>query len=104
MTNKSIKYNHDRTLSDFQNSIDIIIKAGFKPIAVTQMYLEDTFVFKTSEEANKAYKTLERGDNEKFIGKVVGWWYGEDDFKKTVEEYETENNGYSKVKIYYIND
>jgi hypothetical protein len=47
--------NHHRKLEDFSYELEIIRKNGFKPIAVTQMYLEDTFVFKTKKEANNAF-------------------------------------------------
>ena len=93
-----MKYNHDREVQDFQEQIDIIRNAGFKPIAVSQMYLEDTFVFEKSDEANKAYKQLEDCDDTK----VLGWWYGKEDFEKAVKEYETENNGYSKVRVHWL--
>jgi hypothetical protein len=33
-----LKYNHNRPLSDFNESLEIIKAAGFKPIAVTQLY------------------------------------------------------------------
>jgi len=92
-----MKDNHDRPLSDFKESIDILKSSGFKPIAVTQMIFEDTFVFETPEEANNAYEQFEKID-----GKIVGWWYGKDDFLEAVREYEEESNGYSKVKIYWL--
>ena len=93
-----MKYNHDREVQDFQEQIDIIRNAGFKPIAVSQMYLEDTFVFEKSDEANKAYKLLEDCKN----SEVVGWWYGKEDFEKAVKEYETENDGYSNVRVDWL--
>ena len=93
-----MKYNHDREVQDFQEQINIIRNAGFKPIAVSQMYFEDTFVFEKSDEANKAYKQLEDCDDTK----VVGWWYGKGDFEKAVKEYENENDGYSKVRVHWL--
>lgn len=97
-----MKYNHDRPLSDFDQQLLLILEAGFKPIAVSQIYFEDTFVFKTTEEAEKAYRILERDANEQWIGKVVCWWHGEQDFKEEVEKYERENDGYCKVLIYWL--
>lgn len=97
-----MKYNHDRLLSDFDQQLSLIRDAGFKPIAVSQIYLEDTFVFKTPEEAESAYRILERDTKEKWIGKVVGWWHGEQDFKREVEKYERENDGYSKVLVHWL--
>ena len=46
-----MKYNHDRPLSDFQDDINKLKASGYNPIAVSQMYFEDTFVFETNEEA-----------------------------------------------------
>jgi 4-amino-4-deoxy-L-arabinose transferase-like glycosyltransferase len=93
-----IKYNHDRTLEEFQSQLKIIENAGFKPIAVSQLYFEDTFVFETSKEANEAFNLLEKNKP----SEVIGWWYGKDDFLQTVKEYETDNEGYSKVLIHWI--
>lgn len=97
-----MKFNHDRTLSDFQSNIDKLKENGFNPIAVSQMYFEDTFVFETEEEAKKAFQQFEIDENEKWIGDISGWWYGKEDFLKTVKEYETENDGYSKVLIHWL--
>jgi len=68
----TIKYNTNRTLESFNESLNIIKEHGFNPIAVAQMYFEDTFVFETEEEANKAHSKLENIEK----SKVVGWWYG----------------------------
>jgi len=91
-----MKYNHNRELSDFQEDINLIKENGFNPIAVTQMYLEDVFVFETNEEAKHAYETLEKTTTPK----VIGWWYGKDDFIKYVEVYQNEYN--KKVKIFWL--
>jgi hypothetical protein len=91
-----MKYNHNRELSDFQEEINLIKKKGFKPIAVTQMYLEDVFVFETDKEANLAYQALEKCKSPK----VIGWWYGKDVFIKNVEVYQNEYE--KKVKIFWL--
>ena len=57
---------------------------------------------RTEEEAKKAYQQFERDENEKLIGDISGWWYGKEDFIKTVKEYETENDEYSKVLIHWL--
>lgn len=93
-----MKYNHDRPLSSFQKDIGLLRKAGFKPIAVSQMYLEDVFVFKTDKEAHAAYKLFEDDNNYQ----IIGWWYGEKAFIKEVALYEKENNGYAKVMIHWL--
>lgn len=102
-----MKYNHDRPLEDFENNLKFLHKAGFNPIAVTQMYFEDTYVFKTKKEANRAYKQFEKDLQFKKNSKnkkkrIVGWWYGKKDFLDEVKRYETDNNGYSKVKVYWL--
>lgn len=95
-----MKYNHKNTLSDFEESLDKIRKEGFNPIAVSQLYLEYTFVFETDEEATNAYMKLERDKEGNWIGEVVGWWHGKEDFIKEVEKYENEYK--SKVLIYWL--
>ena len=90
-----IKYNHNRELDSFTEQIEIIKNAGFKPIGVSQMYFEDTFIFETNKEAKEAYNKLELNNL------VSGYWYGKDDFNKEVLDYEN-NDGYSKVKIYWL--
>lgn len=97
-----MKFNHNRPLSDFQSDIDKLKANGYKPIAVSQMYFEDTFVFETKDEATKAYRQFERDEKEEWIGEIVGWWYSKEDFEKTVKEYETENDGYSKVLVHWL--
>ncbi len=92
-----MKYNHNRPLSDFQDDIKKIESEGFKVIAVSQMMMEDTFVFETQDEADKAFKLFEQDNTT-----IVGWWYGKEDFIKAVEEYEKNNNGYSKVLIHWL--
>ena len=97
-----MKYNHDRPLSDFQEELTIIRNAGFNPIGVSQLYFEDTFIFETEEESKRAYRRLERDSEGRFLGDVVGWWHGEKDFKDAVRKYESENDGYSKVRTYWF--
>lgn len=96
-----IRYNHDRPLSDFEPQLKILREHGFKPIAVTQILFEDTFVFETNKEAKKAYVKLEK--NQKHRDKmVIGWYYGKKAFLKEVKRYETDNNGFSKVLIHWL--
>lgn len=97
-----IKYNVNRKLSSYSRDLRIIRKHGFNPIAVAQIYLEETFVFKTKKEALEAYHLLERDKDEKWIGKVVGWWYSKKDFLAEVKSYETAPPTDSKVKIFWL--
>jgi hypothetical protein len=91
-----MEYNHWNELEDFQEELEIIRDAGFKPIAVSQMFLEDTFVFETDEEAMKAYKQLEDCENPK----LAGWWYGKKDFEKSRKEHESILG--VKVLVYWL--
>ena len=86
-----MKNNTDRTLESFNEQLTILRENGYNPIAVSQMYFEDTFVFETKEEADRGYLQFERDKNEKWIGEVVGWWYSKEDFLKAVKEYEEES-------------
>lgn len=66
--------------------IKVIEDAGFSPIGVTVMGLEDTFIFETAEEAQKAYEVLETGGR----SRLSGWWYGKGDFEEYAPKYEKE--------------
>ena len=61
-----------------------------------------SFLFETEDEAIKAYHQFERDEKNEWIGEIVGWWYGRKDFEKKVKEYETENDGYSKVLTHWL--
>lgn len=52
-------------------------EAGFKPIGITVMICEETFIFKSDEEAQKAA--------EKFLPE--GWWYGFGSWDDTRNKY-----------------
>ena len=92
-------YNHNRPLSDFQESIDILKAAGYKPIAVSQIYFEDTFIFETDEEAEKAYNKFEHTDCD-----IIGWWYGKDTFLQQVKKYEEEAHNDVKVLVHWLDN
>ena len=63
-------------------------KAGYNPIALSEMTCEDVFVFETAEEAKKAYHEFERSEDGIWKGDIAGWWYGRENFLKEVEWYE----------------
>ena len=94
-----VRYNHYRPVEEFDEQLKIFRKHGFKPVGVSQMLFEDTFIFETKEEAHKAYYLLERDKDDKWIGTVVGWYYGREDFKEAVREYERDMNDFGKVKV-----
>lgn len=89
--------NHRRRLSTFNKSIGIIKDHGFYPIAVTQLYNEDTFVFKTSDEAIAAYESLENRED----SILKAWWYGLEEFNETVSKYETRFPN-TEVKVFWL--
>ena len=95
-----IKYNSNIRLSRYQKSLDIIREHGFKPIAVCQLMLEDTFVFETEEESVKAHAELENIPKTK----VSAWWYGKEDFLTTVKDYESKEEDGFTVRIYWLNE
>lgn len=99
---QSMKNNHNRPLSDFQDDIDTLKSHGYKPIGVSQMYMEDTFIFETSEEANRAYRQFERDEDEKWIGRIVAWWCGREDFEESVKIYESECKREVKVLVHWL--
>lgn len=98
-------YNTERTLESFQDKLDEIRMHGFNPIAVSQIKLNDVFVFETKDETDKA--------NEKFILKretedYIGLFLTKDDFLNQVKEYEKEGE-YSpifqaKVRYYWLTE
>ncbi len=84
------KYNTDTSVS-----LDHLREHGLNPIAITQLYLEETFVFNTPEEADKGYELLE-----KELSLVSGWWYDKEKFTEVYDAYCVEMD-YSP-KIYYL--
>ncbi len=97
-----MQFNHDREIIEFQNNIDLLKSKGYNVIAVTQMCFEDVYVFETNEEATKAYNKFERDEDGDWIGEIVGWWYGKDEFIQSVKEYETDFSE-SNVLIHWLN-
>lgn len=74
--------NSNRTYgTDKSELLKKVQAAGFRPIAITVMICEETFVFKTEKESHEAYKAMDTND---------GWWYGLDGkypWDKTWKEY-----------------
>lgn len=82
--------------TDTSPSLMTIIEHGFSPIAITSHFLEETFVFNTKKEADRAYKRME-----KKLGLVSGWWYGRKDWEKeladSIKKGEYYENGHPKI-------
>lgn len=82
-----------------------IIAAGFKPLAITTMICEETFVFQTKKEYEEVLKHFE---NSKY--KNEGWWYAIEDDKyfwdETIKWYrETtyKDDPENAPKVYWLN-
>jgi len=73
----------DDQLTKMLKDVEILRQHGFNPIAVTTMMCEDTFVFKTQEEAERGFKEMEQEQR-----LVIGWWYGYRQFLKSMDDYE----------------
>ena len=59
--------NHRTYGTNKSESLTILRNAGFKPIAVTHMMCEETFVFNTEEEATRAHDEFEHHPKHKHI-------------------------------------
>jgi len=91
--------NHNRPIEDFITEINLIKEKGYNPIAVTQIFFEDAYVFETHEEAMKAYKEFEL-DRKTQDDIIVGFWYGKEEFLKEVNDYEKKLE--TKVLIHWL--
>ena len=83
-------------IEHFQPQIDLLKEHGHKPIAVSTLLLEDTFVFETEKEATLAHEEMENTENQK----LQGWWYGKYEFFDAVVQYTSENK--THVKIFWL--
>ncbi len=79
--------NISKDLQKFYFDLEILKSAGYKPIAVTTMMCENTFVFETQDEANRAFLQFEKHPQGECIS---GWWYGREDFSKALDDYKKE--------------
>lgn len=68
--------------TDTSPSLLIMSEHGFHPIGITKMMCEETFIFKTDEEATRAYELLEVEKN-----LLSGWWYSMDNWATAFEEH-----------------
>lgn len=76
--------------------------AGFKPIAITIMLVEETFVFQTEQESIDAFNHFKH--HPEFSNE--GWWYSNKQFVKAWNKYKREFYGNIEdkmPKIYYLN-
>lgn len=85
LESEGYKYNTDKSFS-----LKLLNDAGHYPIGITCMMCEETFIFRSSREANKAWKSRILGYD--------GWWYGLKAFQKAKREYKNE------IKVYWLNE
>lgn len=57
--------------------LDAVIQAGFKPIGITVLMCEETFIFKSKQEAEEAAE----------IFLPEGWWYDIGSWVETRQQY-----------------
>lgn len=69
-----------------------VIKAGFKPIGITVMMCEETFIFKSDKEAKEAAKLF----------MPEGWWYGFPEFLDAEKWYVEKMLDVSKIIDYSL--
>jgi hypothetical protein len=62
---------------------------GFKPIGITVMMCEETFIFKGQKEAKEAWEMF----------KPEGWWYGLSDFWKDWEDYHKQMGNHNREEV-----
>lgn len=74
------RLNIERDLDSFKTELDVIKNHGFNPIGVSQILWEDIYIFETQEETEKAYKTLECGENKHWTCPVEGMQYSKAKF------------------------
>jgi len=69
-----------------KENLEKLYNAGYNPIAYSVMICEDTFVFETNEEAEKAFAQFETNGTRGNI--IQGWWYGKEEyFQKVYPKY-----------------
>ena len=83
-----------RYSTDKSYSLKLLNDAGHFPIGLTTMICEETFIFKTEKEADKACESGVLGNE--------GWFYGKKAFKKALEQYE-KDMGY-KNEIFWLDE
>ena len=89
MEENGYSYNTDKSYS-----LKLLNDAGHFPIGITTMMCEETFIFKTEKEADKACESGVLGNE--------GWFYGKKAFKKALEQYE-KDMGY-KNEIFWLDE
>lgn len=76
-------------------SLKVLREYGYKPIGITTMMCEETFIFETQEEASRAYEDLEVDK-----GEIDGFFYGRTAFIHAMEEYQKDYE--TELTIYWF--
>lgn len=92
-------------MTDISSKIPVLQslkEAGFNPIAVTTLLCEETFVFETTEECDKACKFVNPNRSEDGKSGVhYGYWYalrdGKYSFIDTYHSYKDQTGSYPEV-------
>ncbi len=90
-----IEYAHITPLSEFQPTIDKLKSLGFNPIAATVLFCEDTYVFETKDEVDKACEAVPE--------LCFGWVYDGRSFLEAVKEREEHLDG-KKIFIHWLGE
>ena len=83
-----------RYSTDKSYSLKLLNDAGHFPIGITIMMCEETFIFNTEKEADKACESGVLGND--------GWFYGKRNFQKDLDKYE-KDMGY-KNEIFWLDE
>jgi hypothetical protein len=94
LKNQGYKWNTDKSYS-----IKLLRDHGHKPIGITNVMCEETFIFNSKEECDKAHWEMQVQER-----LVDGWWYSKEEFEKmlSTEPMFQQKNG--KPKIYWLNE
>jgi len=74
---------------------DFFSKQGYNLIGFCNFLLENTFIFETRQEAEKAYQEFEKDKQE-----IFGWWYGKVDFANVRLHFESK---YEEIVVNWFN-
>ena len=91
-----------------QKEIELLRKHGFNPIAATKIFFEYTYIFETDEEALSAYEQFEKkyqgmGCIDRDDNCIIAFWYGIDNFHKTLKDTMKERS-YKELEVIYLNN
>lgn len=91
MTEEYDKYQEEMDVYGTPDSVllKMVREAGFKPIGITLMMCEETFIFKGNKEAKEAWEMFS----------PEGWWYGLASFWKEWDDYHKQMGNYDHEEV-----